>query len=103
MRAVLPTHQQDTVVAPPFFSFSLVSHKLTRSFTTSHLTHAARVYPMLDPILTSTQVHCAAFSMFRSDKATRKALHLKPENDHRLMYQVISSAIVNQAPSPNAW
>lgn len=40
--------------------------------------------------------------MFRSDKDTRKAFQLKPETDHRLMYQVISSAIVNQAPSANA-
>lgn len=52
--------------------------------------------------LFSGDVHCAAFAMFRSDKAVRKALQLKPENDHRLMYQIISSAIVNQAPSPNA-
>lgn len=51
----------------------------------------------------SGDVHCAAFSMFRSDKHVRHKLHLKPENDHRLMYQVISSAIVNQAPSANAW
>lgn len=48
----------------------------------------------------SGDVHCAAFSMFRTDKATRKATNLKPENDHRLMYSVISSAIVNVAPSP---
>lgn len=52
--------------------------------------------------LLSGDVHCAAFAMFRSDKAVRKQLNLKPEQDHRLMYQVISSAIVNQAPSPNA-
>lgn len=51
----------------------------------------------------SGDVHCAAFSMFRSDKHVRHKLKLKPENDHRLMYQVISSAIVNQAPSANAW
>lgn len=51
----------------------------------------------------SGDVHCAAFSMFRSDKETRIAHQLQPQNDHRLMYQVIASAIVNQAPSANAW
>jgi len=50
----------------------------------------------------SGDVHCAAVSRFRTDAKTRKATDLKPENDHRLMYQMIASAIVNQSPSPNA-
>lgn len=49
----------------------------------------------------SGDVHCAAFSRFRSDTTTRGKLGLKPETDNKLMYQVISSAIVNQAPSAN--
>jgi hypothetical protein len=49
----------------------------------------------------SGDVHCAAFSRFRSDKSTRDQRHLTPETDSKLMYQVISSAIVNQAPSAN--
>ena len=49
----------------------------------------------------SGDVHCAAFSRFRSDKETRDAGHLTPATDSKLMYQVISSAIVNQAPSAN--
>jgi hypothetical protein len=45
----------------------------------------------------SGDVHCAAFSRFRSDKATRDAGRLTPATDSKLMYQVISSAIVNHA------
>jgi len=49
----------------------------------------------------SGDVHCAAFSRFRSDAFTRERHKLTPESDSNLMYQVISSAIVNQAPSAN--
>jgi|SRR5579862_4569245 len=49
----------------------------------------------------SGDVHCAAFSRFRSDKETRERKQLTPETDTKLMYQVIASAIVNQAPSAN--
>src|SRR5437762_3645050 len=49
----------------------------------------------------SGDVHCAAFSRFRSDAFTRERHKLTPESDGNLMYQVISSAIVNQAPSAN--
>lgn len=49
----------------------------------------------------SGDVHCAAFSRFRSDKETRGRKQLAPETDTKLMYQVIASAIVNQAPSAN--
>jgi hypothetical protein len=45
-------------------------------------------------------VHCAGLARFRSDKVHR-AKH-RPETDPRLMFNIISSAIVNQAPSPNA-
>lgn len=47
----------------------------------------------------SGDVHCAAFARFRSDKETRERKQLTPESDTKLMYQVIASAIVNQAPS----
>jgi PhoD related phosphatase len=49
----------------------------------------------------SGDVHCAAFSRFRSDSLMRERHNLTPESDTKLMYQVISSAIVNQAPSAN--
>lgn len=50
----------------------------------------------------SGDVHCAALSRFCSDAATRWKEHLTPETDPRLLFQVIASAIVNQAPSPMA-
>jgi hypothetical protein len=49
----------------------------------------------------SGDVHCAAFARFRSDSQTRESRRLTPETDSKLMYQVIASAIVNQAPSAN--
>jgi hypothetical protein len=49
--------------------------------------------------LLSGDVHCAAFARFRSDQETRERKGLIPETDTKLMYQVIASAIVNQAPS----
>ena len=38
---------------------------------------------------------------FRSDSSTRSSQKLVPGSDAKMMYQVISSAIVNQSPSPN--
>lgn len=46
----------------------------------------------------SGDVHCSALSRFRSSEWKNVAL----EEDHRLMYQVISSAIVNMPPTPFA-
>jgi PhoD related phosphatase len=48
----------------------------------------------------SGDVHCAAFPRLCSDETIRKLEALSPETDSKLMYQVIASAIVNQAPSP---
>jgi len=45
----------------------------------------------------SGDVHCCAVSRFQTKKKATSA-----KNDHRLMYQIISSAIVNLPPSPMA-
>jgi len=49
----------------------------------------------------SGDVHCAGLSRFRTDPRTGGA-KLNPSEDPRMMYQVISSAIVNMPPPRNA-
>lgn len=49
----------------------------------------------------SGDVHCCTTSRFRSDKATRKSQNLTPATDSKFMMQFVSSAIVNQSPTPN--